>query len=181
MGTIMDLPSGWRQDFQPASFDGNEFFAEVKRYECGQRVVLHEFPKKDEPYTELMGRRFFAFNIRGYFVQSAREPDYRRRRDALNSRLERGTPGRLRLPWMEPKHVVCRSWSLLEEDKRGGYCAIDMQFVEASAKPFKPTPAPDRLVFDRALELRERTLAVMAHSPRQVGNLFLTDGYVTRI
>src|SRR5262245_48963474 len=98
MGTIMDLPSAWRHDFQPASFAGCEFFCEIGSYECGQRIVVHEFPKKDEPYTELMGRRFYGFTVRGYCVQSAIEPDYRPKRDALQARLDQGQPGMLQLP-----------------------------------------------------------------------------------
>jgi len=165
MGTIMDLPSGWRHSFQPAAFAGCEFFCEVGAYECGQRLVIHEFPKKDKPYTELMGRRFYGFTVRGYCVQSAREPDYRPKRDALNSRLERGTPGMLQLPFMRPKHVVCRQWKLTEEDRVGGYCVFDMQFVEASERPFKPTPNPIQIMQERAIELHARTLLVMSGEP----------------
>ena len=181
MATIMDLPSGWRQSFQPAAFGGAEFYCEVGNYECGQRVVIHEFPKKDAPYTELMGRRFYAFTVRGYCIQSAREPNYKPRRDRLNDRLEQGTPGMLQLPFMRPKHVVCRQWKLTEEDRLGGYCVFDMQFVEASERPFKPTPAPDQILVDRIDELRKRTLEVMAHSQRQVGkDLIIVDGHAVR-
>ncbi|PWT74308.1 MAG: hypothetical protein C5B60_06860 [Chloroflexi bacterium] len=180
MGTIMDLPSGWRPDFQPASFRGATFYTEVRSYECGQRLVIHEFPKRDAPYTENMGRRFYGYTVRGYIVQSARERDYRTRRDALQKILDDGKPGDLRLPWMNTKtHVICRQYRLTEEDRRGGYCVFDMQFVEASERPFKPTPAADRIVLDRALELQERTLLVMSQQPREIDRTtFVMDGHL---
>ena len=162
MGTIRDVSNPWRDSFQPASFAGCEFFCEVGSYECGQRIVIHEFPKKDAPYTELMGRRFYSFTVRAYCIASSIERDYRPKRDALQQKLDSENPvGMLQLPFMRPKHVVCRQYRLTEEDRYGGYCTFDMQFVEASEQPFKPTPAPRELLIDRAIELQERTLVVM--------------------
>lgn len=163
MGTIKDISNPWRDSFQPAMFAGCNFYCEVGSYECGQRIVIHEFPKKDVPYTELMGRRFYGFTVRGYCIASANNGhDYRPWRDALQQRLDNNPLGMLQLPFMRPKHVVCRQYRLTEEDKYGGYCTFDMTFVEASEKPFKPTPAPRELLLASAQELHDRTLAVMA-------------------
>src|SRR6185437_10775707 len=46
-----------RDELLPVSFDGHEFFMEVGSREGGNRLVVHQFPKKDSPYTENMGRR----------------------------------------------------------------------------------------------------------------------------
>jgi prophage DNA circulation protein len=164
MSTIKDIHNPWRDAIQPASFDGKEFFVEIGAYECGQRIVIHEFPKKDEPYTEMMGRRYYGYTVRGYCISSAKEPDYRKKRDALQQRLEKSDPGNLVLPFMntQPKHVICRQFRLTEERMLGGYCTFDMQFVEASTPPFKPTPAPDYLLLQAADTLQARTLQIMA-------------------
>lgn len=162
MSQITDIHNPWRDALQPAEFDGAQFFCEVGSYECGQRIVIHEFPKKDECYTELMGRRFYAFTVRGYCIQSSKDKDYRTKRDALRDKLDKGQAGNLTLPTMKPKHVVCRQYRLQEEEKLGGYCVFDMQFVEASTPPFKPMPAADYLLAQAADALRARTLQIMS-------------------
>jgi prophage DNA circulation protein len=163
MSQIKDIHNPWRDALQPAMFDGAEFFCEVGAYECGQRIVIHEFPKKDECYTELMGRRFYAFSVRGYCIQSSKEKDYRTKRDALRDKLDKGQPGMLQLPTMkQPKHVICRQYKLQEDEKLGGYCIFDMQYVEASTPPFKPMPAADYLLLQAAAALQSRTLQIMA-------------------
>jgi prophage DNA circulation protein len=162
MSQITDIHNPWRDSFQPANFDGAQFFCEIGAYECGQRIVIHEFPKKDECYTELMGRRYYAFTVRGYCIQSSKEPDYRTKRDALRDKLDEGQAGDLTLPFMKPKHVICRQYRLTEDEHLGGYCVFDMTFAEASTPPFKPTPAPDYLLLQAADTLQARTLSIMA-------------------
>jgi prophage DNA circulation protein len=163
MSDIKDIKNPWRDDLLPAMFDGAEFFCEIGAYECGQRIVIHEFPKKDELYGA-DGPPFLPFTVRGYLISSARDPDYRKKRDALRDKLDAGQAGDLRLPYNEnnPKHVICRQYRLTEEEKLGGYCVFDMQFVEASEPPFKPTPAPDYLLSQAADTLQARTLQIMA-------------------
>lgn len=171
MSQIMELPSGWRGSFQPANFDGAYFFCEVGSYECGHRLVIHEFPKKDKCYTESMGRRYYSFNVRGYCIQSRQQPDYRQAagrrggRNQLQERLDAGGKGMLQLPFQRPKEVMCRNYRMTEEDRLGGYVVFDMQFVEASELPFRPTPAPRELLNMRADELRERVLVRMSGLP----------------
>lgn len=169
--SIMELPTGWRTSFQPANFDGAYFFCETNAYECGHRLVIHEFPKKNKCYTESMGKRYYAFNVRGYCIQSMQQRDYRQGsgtrggRDDLMARLDNGGKGMLQLPFMQPFEVMCRQYKMTEEDGIGGYCVFDMFFVEASELPFKPTPAPRELLMMRADELRERVLVKMAGHP----------------
>jgi prophage DNA circulation protein len=147
MGTIRDLPSAWRGDLLPASFDGKMFHVDNGSRESGRRIVVHEFPKKEEPYSEDMGRRAVAFSVRGYCIvyphEDASAPnlyrrDYRIARDELQARLETGATGVLQLPTLAPMKVKCQRYRLTEEDKFGGYCVFDMQFVEAGAQPFMP-------------------------------------------
>ena len=173
MATIMDLPSCWRQSFQPASFKGATFWCEVNNFEAGHRLVIHEFPKKDKCYTESMGKRHFAFSIRAYCIQNVRpgpgsDRDYRRPRDRLLQALEEGGKGTLILPFQREKanrEVMCRQFRMTEEDRLGGYVVFDIQFVEASELPFKPTPAARELLSMRADELRDRVLVRLAGNP----------------
>jgi prophage DNA circulation protein len=157
-----DIHNPWRDALLPASFDGNEFFVDVGGREGGNRLVLHQFPKKDQPYTENMGRRATEFSVRGYVIQSARQPDYRPARDALQQRLDQGTAGQIQLPTMRPMSVICQRYRLTEEERLGGYCVFDMHFVEAGTSPFKPSAAPQQQLAQKATALETHTLSNMA-------------------
>jgi len=154
-----DIHNPWRDDLLPASFDGNEFFVDVGSREGGNRLVLHQFPKKDSPYTENMGRRATEFRVRGYCIQSARRPDYRPPRDALQQRLDQGGAGQLQLPTMKPMAVICQNYRLTEEERLGGYCVFDMHFIEAGTSPFKPTAAPAAQLAQKATALETQTVS----------------------
>jgi prophage DNA circulation protein len=147
MATILDLPSAWRKDLMPAHFDGKLFHVDSGSRESGRRIALHEFPKKEDPYAEDMGKRAIAFSVRGYVIvyphDDASAPDlyrrdYRIARDKLQTRLETGGPGVLQLPTFAPMRVKCQRYRMTETEKEGGYCVFDMQFVEAGVQPFMP-------------------------------------------
>lgn len=145
MTTIRDLPSVWRKDLMPAHFDNCMFHAESGSRDSGGRMVVHEFPKKEIPYTESMGRKAVSFMVRGYCITyphggnegpTLYRADYRIARDALQKRLENTKAGVLQLPLLEPMKVKCQRYRLNEEDRFGGYCTFDMTFVEAGVQPF---------------------------------------------
>ena len=130
----------WRDQLMPATFAGQQFHCEANSREGGQRIVTHEFPKKDLPYSETMGRRAMEFTIRGYFIvypsdaaasqQPIYQRDYRVPRNALINILDAGNPGVLQLPTQAPMWVCCTRYRMTEEERFGGYCTVDMTFVE---------------------------------------------------
>jgi prophage DNA circulation protein len=154
MSTIRDLarspsnPNGsaWRARLQPASYDGWQFHVESGARESGRRIVVHEFPKKEFPYSEDMGHRAIEFTVRGYCIQCPTDiagsllymRDYTIARDLLQARLDIGGPGWLQLPTMEAVQCVCPRYRLTEEERLGGYCVFDMSFVEWGVAPFQP-------------------------------------------
>ena len=114
--------------------------------EGGRRIVTHEFPKKDIPYSEDMGKKATEFTVRGYIIQFVKDTgvdlykrDYTIARNKLQERLDSGGYGTLQLPMMRPMVVVCNRYRMTEEDKLGGYCTFDMTFIEYGAPPFKMT------------------------------------------
>src|SRR5262245_37080420 len=155
MATIRDLAepragqpgSPWRTDLLPANFRGALFHVESGSKENGRRIVMHEYPKKDYPYAEDMGRRAYEFSVRGYCITypydagvSLYSRDYRIARDLLEAELTSGIPGPLQLPTMNPIVVVCPRWRLIEEERFGGYCIFDMQFQELGLRPGEALP-----------------------------------------
>jgi prophage DNA circulation protein len=160
MATIREIQIPWRGELRQASFRGAEFHVEVISQENGRRIVTHEFPKKEEPYSEDMGRQAFKFSVRGYCITYPISPrdegqnpsllyrrDYRLARDALLIELEQEGPGVLVLPTLPAMMVVNTGYRVSEEQRLGGYCTFDMQFTELGQKPFAPqSNARDNLI-----------------------------------
>src|SRR5262245_24889038 len=118
----------WREELLPARFRNALFHVESGSKENGRRVVVHQFPKKDDPYAEDMGREAKAFSIRGYticFPYDTGTPlysrDYRLARDMLIKELETIGPGQLQLPTFpkSPLYVVCPRYKVTEEERFG--------------------------------------------------------------
>lgn len=162
-----DIHNPWRDALLPASYDGNEFFVDVGSRASGNRLVVHSFPKKDQPYVENMGRKPIEFQVRGYLIQSSRQPDYRPARDALQQRLEQGMAGKagqLQLPTMRPVSVLIQTYRLTEEERLGGYCVFDMHFIESGTSPFKPTASSQAQLSQKATALESQTVSGIGHN-----------------
>lgn len=143
---IIDLPSGiaWRGRFQPAAFGDATFHVDTGIRKSGRRIVSHQFPKRDIPYAEDMGRRAREFTVRGYIIAYVRDDvggdllrqrNYIPARDRLITALETEGPRPLTLPFLGTKQVVPIRYRVTEEDKLGGYCTFDMTFVEYGKAP----------------------------------------------
>ena len=48
--------TSWREDLRPASFRGVPFLVDESHVVIGRRVVLHEYPLRDKPYAEDLGK-----------------------------------------------------------------------------------------------------------------------------
>jgi prophage DNA circulation protein len=178
MPTIRELPSAWRERLLPAHFDGRMFHVESGSRESGRRVVVHEFPKKEDPYSEDMGKRAIAFTVRGYCIvyphddpsaTSLYRQDYQIARDALIERLETGGTGVLQLPTLAPLKVKCQRYRITEEEKTGGYCVFDMQFIEAGVQPFMPNVDTATNLRMQADQLKQQVASVWAAQRAKTG------------
>ena len=141
---IMELQSGiaWRSRWMPAMFRNCRFHVETAVRESGRRIVAHEFPKRDVPYAEDMGRRQREFTVRGYIIVYPRDgddvlqkKDYIPARDRLIAALETDGPAILQLPLLGILEVACTRYRITEESRLGGYCVFDMSFTEFGKAP----------------------------------------------
>jgi prophage DNA circulation protein len=175
MATIKDIHLPFRDNWVPASFRNAMFFTEANSRDSGRRNVEHEFPKKELPYAEDMGRRAKSFTVRAYFIThpfTAQGPtldglyntDYRVGRDALITALEQPGPGVLVLSTRPSENVVVTRYRMTEEDRFGGYCTFDIEFVEFGLPPQYLTPSQNtNTVLNSAADtLRDQTKANMA-------------------
>jgi prophage DNA circulation protein len=128
MATIQEVsPAPWRMRLMPASYAGVVFHVEHQGRSGGRRVVLHEYPKRDTPYAEDMGRAATRYQMTGYLIG----PSYHIGKKALMTALDGSSGAPLIDPYLaEPKICICERYSVTESRERGGYCAFEMGFVE---------------------------------------------------
>lgn len=122
--------AAWRKQLQRASFRGVPFYVRSADTEEGRRGVLHEYPLRDEPFVEDMGRKAGEFSLEAFVLGD----DYFKARDALRDALKKPgvgelvhpTLGRLNVAQVVPFRFV---ESLVDE---GGVARFTLRFTETA-------------------------------------------------
>lgn len=118
----------WRTKLQLASFRNVKFQVEVDDLAAGRRVQVHEYPQRDKPYTEDLGKATRKISITAFVIGD----NYIADRDALLAALEEAGPGTLIHPWYGSLQVVvdgeCR---VSHSNREGGMARFALSFVEA--------------------------------------------------
>lgn len=117
----------WRTRLRTASFRGIRFNLTSADAGFGRRTVDHEFPNRDEPYSEDLGRKARTFQIDAFISGF----DYQRQRDRLIAACEAKGPGRLVHPYYGTRMVVCKSCDVREASYDGGVARFRLEFREA--------------------------------------------------
>lgn len=128
----------WRDGLKAktASFRGVEFKTVDADLKVGRRTVLHEYPQRDAPYTEDLGRRARQIMVEAYVLGT----DYIAQRDALVEALEAAGPGELVHPRYGVLQVaVLDAASIKESPSQGGKASFSITFVEHGENKF-PQP-----------------------------------------
>lgn len=139
MSQISQIINPWRLILLrvPASWRGKIFHVESGNRTSGRRVVTHEYPKRDLPYGEDMGRHARRLQFSGYLIYRPGNPVYvyTSQRDALMEALEQPGNGDLIHPVFArtPMQALCERYSMSETREKGGFTQFDMSFVEAGA------------------------------------------------
>lgn len=130
----------WKQRLRPASFAGVPF--KVKSHEAtgGRRVVTHEFPLKDKPFTEDLGHKATGFTVSAYVLGAAYFDD----RDALLTALDQPGSAQLVHPYLGNLSVVCTGWSLSETTDEGRVARFALTFIESGEADF-PSDIDDQI------------------------------------
>jgi prophage DNA circulation protein len=61
----------WRDDLQPASLNGVRFGVLGDEARFGRKTVLHEYPMRDKPYAEDLGRAARRISITGFLIEDS--------------------------------------------------------------------------------------------------------------
>lgn len=116
----------WRDDYERGSFRGAPFRTEGHERSGGRRVAVFEFPGRDLPLVEDLGRRAREYSIDCHVIGA----DYRAARDVLLDALEAEGPGLLVHPWYGQMMAVVLSFTQTE-DQNGGIATFRITFGEA--------------------------------------------------
>ena len=160
----------WRDRLRVASFRGVEFQVKASDRSGGRRVALHEYPGRDEPFPEDLGRSAKDFKIDAFVLGDNYDLD----RDRLQLALEEAGPGDLVHPYLGDMRVqVFGKFRVRESAKEGRIAYFTITFVEAGKEQY-PTaeddiPSAVRLALAIAREKGEeqavQRIEVMASAP----------------
>jgi prophage DNA circulation protein len=117
----------WLKQLREATFRDVKFFVDSSTDSFGRRTVSHEFPMRDKPFTEDLGRRQQTFTIEGYVIGDT----YFAQRDKLIAACEKAGPGELVHPYLGAKNVICTQCSVTESRDEGGVARFSLSFAEA--------------------------------------------------
>ncbi len=127
---------GWEENLRPASFRGVPFGVLDSTYEGGRRHAIHEYPQRDNPFVEDLGRRAESIRLEAFILGD----DYMAGRDALIRACRtrgsgRGLPGgELISPYHGTMQVVCETFRVRQTVGEGRMARIGLSFREAGAQ-----------------------------------------------
>lgn len=122
----------WKDKLRTASFKGIKFFVADHETSAGRRLSVNEYPFRDVPYTEDLGRTAGRWVITAYLVGE----DYMGLADRLMEAVDAGGAGSLVHPYVGTKQVIAQEARRRETSREGRYCEINITFVEAGARAF---------------------------------------------
>lgn len=121
--------------YREASFRGVEFKITSRSWSSGRRNQTHEYPNKNIPYTEDLGKKAESYPITAFIIGS----DYKDRRDALRKACLEAGPGVLVHPDYGALDVICDSITVKESYDAQQMAVIELQFIEAGEKAIPET------------------------------------------
>ncbi len=132
------MPTAWQLSLLPASFRGVPFGVRSTGWRTGRRAVTHEFPFRDLPYTEDLGRSARRLAFSGFVVGD----DAGQQAGRLLNACEQKGAGELVHPIYGNVKQQLLSVETEERWDNGRVIEFRFQFVEPG-EVFYPTTATD--------------------------------------
>lgn len=120
----------------PASFRDVPFHVGTNDLGAGRRVQVHEYPQRDKPFVEDLGRATRELEFTAVLVGE----DYVDQVNALLKALETPGPGTLVHPWLGEMEVALKDKGRVSFDSGLGKATLQLSFVESGELEF-PTAA----------------------------------------
>lgn len=137
----------------PASFRGAPFAVLRNESGGGRRIALHQYPGRDDPWAEDMGRaarrwRFSGFIVDGDVVFLG--GPIQLQRTLLMAALEKSGPGLLIHPTLGAVQASVAGYSISEATDARRYSSLDVEFIEAGKQQFPSLLTSSQGIFTAA-------------------------------
>jgi prophage DNA circulation protein len=119
----------WLKTLWPASYKGTPFFVDRDEEGGGRRIVIHQFPMRDDPYLEDLGEDKRDFEVTAYVASDSADTDA----GALVATCATSGAGVLVLPTHGQLTVRCPSFTRNRDKDRAGYIAFALRFIREGA------------------------------------------------
>lgn len=122
----------WRERVEQGAFRGVKFYVETNELAGGRRTARHEFPKRDKPFIEDMGRATREITFDAYVIGR----NYLIDKDALLAALEKEGPGELVHPFYGRRTVQAEGFTVRESRSEGGMARFSLTFSETEGPSY---------------------------------------------
>jgi len=122
----------FKDDLRQGSFRGVQFFIDTSQRSLGRRASLHEFPKRETPFTEDLGRIADVFEVEGHLIGD----DYFSARKRLERAVNKEGPGELIHPYYGSRQVQCGPVTFTESNVEGAILKFTATFYEKGDNRF---------------------------------------------
>jgi prophage DNA circulation protein len=129
----------YSDQLQTASYNGVPFGVENASIVVGRRVALHEYPFRDIPWSEDIGRATRKLQIKGFLISDPllyRGGDVLTQRKALLGAVETKGAGQLIHPSLGQLTVSCLSVAVNERTDKGRYFEVEFTFYDSGERLF---------------------------------------------
>lgn len=163
------------------SFRGAPFIVPEHDATFGRRTELHEYPLRDLPYVEDLGRKAREFSLTVFVDGSlTTDGDYLPARDLLIAKLEEAGPGTLIHPYYGALLVSLTGPAKVNESTReGGRATFTLAFIESGELQFPDGTADTVVGVQDAADVAE--IAALDDFAKVFSVLALPDSYLTEI
>lgn len=114
----------WRDELLPASFRGISFLIPQASVPVGMKGQLHEFPQRDEPYFEQLGKQSQVHRLTVWIIGD----DCFERRDKFLEAIQTPGTGELVHPWLGRMQVKAGEAELTHDYQQGGMVSMLVTF-----------------------------------------------------
>lgn len=115
----------WLKTLHRSSYKGVAFWVERDAEAGSRRIVVHEFPMRDDPYLEDLGEGRRDYRVTAYVASDAADTEA----NALLATCATRGAGVLVLPTVGPVLVRAIEFERAHEKDRLGFAALELKFV----------------------------------------------------
>lgn len=144
--------SSWRARLRPASWRGVPFQVWGGERIYGRRIHVHEYPFKDDPWPEDLGRRTRSIAVKGFLIGD----DVDAQETSFAEAAEQKGPGELIHPTRGTLTVTLIGLAVSDAWDEGRVVRLAMEFIESGERRFPASIIDGRAEVGGAADLLDK-------------------------